>query len=76
MLGIKVYIVYSKSAGDNWDLVQAVMLTPGDPPDVFITGVRLYKAHIMKENTFSELLFCSFGPMKAKQAITRLEVRP
>lgn len=52
------------------------MLTPGDPPDVFITGVRLYKAHIMKENTCSELLFCSFGLMKAKQVITRLKVRP
>lgn len=68
--------MYSKSAGDNWDLEQAVMLTPGDPPDVFITGVRLYKAHIMKENTCSELLFCSFGLMKAKQVITRLKVRP
>ena len=30
-VGIKAYIVYSKSAGDNRDLEQAVILTSGDP---------------------------------------------
>lgn len=30
-LGIKAYIVYSKSGGDNRDLEQAVILTSDDP---------------------------------------------
>lgn len=30
-IGIKAYIVYSKSVGDNRDLGQAVILTSADP---------------------------------------------
>lgn len=39
---IRAYTVYSKSAGDNRDLEQAVILTSGDPSEVLIIGVRPY----------------------------------
>lgn len=38
-LWMKAHTVYSKSAGDKWDLEQAVMRTPGDPWEVLIIGV-------------------------------------
>lgn len=45
-LGIKAYIVYSKSAGDNWDLDQAVMLTPVSP-QMFLLQVSGCTKHIL-----------------------------
>lgn len=41
-LRITAYIVYSKSAGDNRDLEQAVILTSDYPWEVLIIGVGLY----------------------------------